>query len=127
MQDQEQVIKLEGDVEGHAWRAYAPDDEEWLRQEIRRRGGRTATIKLAAPAEDDDTEGHAQPGTVVRVNAILDDDDTEGHAISLRFPTREEADAFRRRLLATGVLTGALVIGAVGVATVANQQSTGVA
>lgn len=123
MQDQDQVIKLEGE----SWRAYAPADEEWLRQELRRRGGKTATIKLATPSDEDDVEGHLGTGSVVLVKAILDEDDTEGHAISLRFPTREEADAFRRRLLATGVLTGALVIGAVGVATVANQQQAGTA
>ena len=39
------------------------------------------------------------------------DDDVEGHALSLHFPTAEKADEFRKRLIATGVVAGALVVG----------------
>ena len=39
------------------------------------------------------------------------DDDVEGHALSLHFPNAEKADEFRKRLIATGVLAGALIVG----------------
>jgi hypothetical protein len=55
-------------------------------------------------------EGHAA-GTIT-LRAFEDEDDTEGHALALHFPSIKEADAFRRRLVATGVLTGTLVLGA---------------
>ncbi len=58
----------------------------------------------------DDTSGHAIDATTVAVTLAFDDD-VEGHALSLHFPTAEKADEFRKRLIATGVVAGALVVG----------------
>lgn len=58
----------------------------------------------------DDTSGHALDATTVAVTLAFDDD-VEGHALSLHFPTAEKADEFRKRLIATGVVAGALVVG----------------
>ena len=54
--------------------------------------------------------GHALDATTVAVTLAFDDD-VEGHALSLHFPTAEKADEFRKRLIATGVVAGALVVG----------------
>jgi hypothetical protein len=83
--------------------------EGWARTRLG--GGSQARILLRpSPDRDDDVEGHAA-GTIT-LRAFEDDDDTEGHALALHFPSIKEADAFRRRLVATGVLTGTLVLGA---------------
>ena len=58
----------------------------------------------------DDTSGHAIDATAVAVTLAFDDD-VEGHAQSLHIPTAEKADEFRKRLIATGVVAGALVVG----------------
>ena len=116
MSDQEFVIELEDDdAEGHALRraTIEADDTEWLQDKVRRDSGKTS-FRLKALDEDDDTEGHhMRGGPVVRV-MVGDDDDTEGHAISIHFPSRTEADAFRRRLMVTGVLVGTVALGAAG-------------
>jgi hypothetical protein len=62
---------------------------------------------------DDDVEGHAG-GSRLRLRAFDSEDDTEGHAISIDFPSRDAADAFRKRLMLAGVLTGTLILGAAG-------------
>ncbi|MCA1569392.1 MAG: hypothetical protein LC798_03515 [Chloroflexi bacterium] len=112
MSDQEFVIELEEDTEGHASRRaiVETDDADWLEQKVRSDSG-TKRLRLL-PDDSDDTEGH---GATITVRAVLaDDDDTEGHAIALRFPSRTDADAFRRRLLMTGVLVGTVALGAAG-------------
>jgi hypothetical protein len=60
--------------------------------------------------DSSDTSGHALDATAVAVSLRFDDD-VEGHALSLHFPTAEKADEFRKRLIATGVVAGALVVG----------------
>jgi hypothetical protein len=109
------VLRLESAEAGGEAIGFVPEDRQLL--EVMKRRGETKV--RVAPKDEDDTEGHAL-GTTVNVRAILDDDDTEGHAISLHFPTRKEADAFRRRLLAAGALTGAIAIGTVGAVGLAN-------
>ncbi len=106
----EQVIKFEGTTDGRSWRAYAPEDEEWLRRQLRRKGRQVANMRLT-PAEEGDVEGHAA-APVVRVVATLDEDDVEGQAISLRFPNPEEAGLFRRRLISGGSITATVAFGA---------------
>jgi len=100
MSDQEQYVDLR------------PDDPEWISQRLKGRPG-GAEVILKAIEDDLDTEGHII-GTTLRLRAFDDEDDTEGHVVSVQFPTREDAAAFRRRLLLTGALTGTLVLGAAG-------------
>ena len=110
MTDKEFVIELEDDTEGHAGRGIVEtDDAQWLEQKL----GDSGTKRLRVlPDDRDDTEGHASD---ILVRAMLEDeDDTEGHAIAIHFPSRAEADAFRRRLLVTGVLVGTVALGAAG-------------
>jgi hypothetical protein len=109
MTDQDLVIELEpDDTQGHG-RYHVTDDDGWLRDRLGREPSGTSRISLKA--SDDDTEGHAA-GSTVTLRAF-DDDDTEGHAISIHFPSRGEADAFRRRLLLSGALAGTIAVGAV--------------
>jgi hypothetical protein len=111
MTDQEFVIELKDDAEGHAGRGIVEtDDAAWLEQKVRSDSG-TKRLRVL-PDDRDDTEGHASD---ILVRAMLEDeDDTEGHAIAIHFPSRAEADAFRRRLLVTGVLVGTVALGAAG-------------
>ena len=106
----EQVIRFEGTADGRGWRAYAPEDEDWLRRQLRSKGRQVANMRLT-PADEGDVEGHAA-APVVRVDATLDEDDGERQAISLRFPNREEAGLFRRRLIAGGAITATVALGA---------------
>jgi hypothetical protein len=78
------------------------------------------------PLEQPDVEGHAFGDALrsVWVQVHLDDDDVEGHAISMHFPTTSDADRFRKRLLAAGLLTGAIVLGSAGAVALANQPAS---
>jgi hypothetical protein len=69
-----------------------------------------AKNRVQISLDEGDTSGHALDATAVSVNLRFDDD-VEGHALSLHFPTAEKADEFRKRLIATGVVAGALVVG----------------
>jgi hypothetical protein len=113
MSDKEFVIEMEDDTQGHGWRGVVePEDADWLEDRLRRDSGKTSfSISLG---DEDDTEGHRHgAGHTLRLN-LTDEDDTEGHAIAIHFPSRAEADAFRRRLLVTGVLVGTVALGAAG-------------
>ncbi len=108
MTDTPFFIELEGDqpvlVEA--------DDAAWLKDRVGRAPGPT---RLNVRYDESDTEGHTISGTLLRVIVETDDtDDTEGHVVSLRFPTAQDADAFRKRLLVTGVLAGTIALGAAG-------------
>jgi hypothetical protein len=110
MTDQDLLIELEpDDTQGHATYRVT-DDDGWLKDRLGRDPG-AVRIALKASGDDDDTEGHGA-GTSVALRAFDGDDDTEGHAISVHFPSRTEADAFRRRLMLTGVLAGTIAVGA---------------
>ena len=63
------------------------------------------TIRL----DEGDTSGHGA-ATAVAISHSLDDD-VEGHALSHHIPSPEKAEEFRKRLVATGVVAGALVVG----------------
>ncbi|MGH2402248.1 MAG: hypothetical protein ACRDE6_06015, partial [Candidatus Limnocylindria bacterium] len=128
MSDQNFVIDLDDDTEGHRLLERAivePDDSQWLEEKLRKDSGKTS-FRVRVLDEDDDTEGHGlRGGPVVRVS-LDDEDDTEGHAIAIHFPSRAEADAFRRRLMVTGVLVGTVALGAAGgVGLSALQSDTG--
>jgi hypothetical protein len=114
MSDQKIVIDLEDETEGHKFSrgVVEPDDAEWLEERLRRDSGKT-TFRVVMRDEGEDTEGHAFDGTTLRVS-LQDEDDTEGHAIAIHFPSRADADAFRRRLLVTGVLVGSVALGTAG-------------
>ncbi|HSK92436.1 MAG TPA: hypothetical protein VLA76_00090 [Candidatus Angelobacter sp.] len=100
MSDQEQYFDIQA------------DDPDWVRDQLERRPG-TPRVLVRLTEDDADLEGHIASSTL-RLRAFEDEDDTEGHAIAVHFPTREDADAFRRRLVLTGALTGTLVLGAAG-------------
>jgi hypothetical protein len=90
-------------------------------------GDEKALAIRIAPAEESDVEGHLR-STSVSINVQLDDDDVEGHAMSVHFPTVAEADRFRKRLIAVGLLAGTIALGSAGAAVIANQPiSTGAA
>ncbi|HEX7195808.1 MAG TPA: hypothetical protein VF364_03130 [Candidatus Limnocylindria bacterium] len=131
MTDQNFVIEVDDDAEGHLLRRgiVETDDTQWLEERLRRDSGKTS-FKLKILDEADDTEGHGlRGGPVVRVS-VDDDDDTEGHAIAIHFPSRTEADAFRRRLLVTGVLVGTVALGGAtgaGLSAIQSDSGTGAA
>jgi hypothetical protein len=87
-------------------------DEEWLDEALRRKPG-SARVRIR-PSDEDDAEGHGAATRRTVTVLVETDDDTEGHAISLHFPSAQEAEAFRKRLLVTGVLVGAVALGAAG-------------
>ena len=114
MSDKEFVIEMEDDTEGHGVRRaiIEPEESQWLEERLRRDNGKTNFRIVLRDEDEEDTEGHTT-GTTLRLN-LVDDDDTEGHAIAIHFPSRADADAFRRRLLVTGVLVGTVALGAAG-------------
>jgi len=69
-----------------------------------------AKHRVTVQLDEGDTAGHAMDATSVSISLRFDDD-VEGHALSLHFPDARRAEAFRTRLLATGVVVGALVVG----------------
>jgi hypothetical protein len=105
------VIELEGeDTEGHASVIQVtPDDEQWLKD----LGDSKKSVRIRIPADDDDTEGHLA-AAIVSVVINDDDDDTEGHALRLQFPSVKEADQFRRNVMAAGLITATIALGAIG-------------
>ena len=96
-----------------------PDDAAWLRDRLRQEPGAT---RIRVRYDGDEVEGHRYAaGLGVRV--IAEDLDTEGHAIALHFPSREEADAFRKRLMLTGVLAGTIALGTAAGIGLANMST----
>jgi hypothetical protein len=90
------------------------DDDESTIAEGRLRdldaGPTWAKNRVRISLEEGDTSGHSLDAAAVSVSLRFDDD-VEGHALSLHFPTAEKADEFRKRLIATGVVAGALIVG----------------
>jgi hypothetical protein len=82
-------------------------------------------------ADEQDVEGHLFGGgdsSLVLALQLSGDDDVEGHAISIHFPDAEQARRFRNELLAAGVLTATLAMGAgAGVALAPHQTGTATA
>ncbi len=108
MSDTSIAINIAGEGTGAQASAWSSDDENWIKQ-ISDSG---KTVRLRVP-EDADTEGH-QLSTAVTVLVDTDDDDVEGHALNLHFPSVQEANDFRRNLMAAGLLTATIAVGAAG-------------
>lgn len=115
MSDQQYAIELESGQRA----IVEADDDAWLREKLSKERGST---RVRVRFDDADVEGHAAAATA-DVHLIAEDDDTEGHAIAIHFPSREEADAFRKRLLVGGVLAGTIALGAAGGVGLANLSS----
>ncbi|MDQ2933672.1 MAG: hypothetical protein M3R49_01600 [Chloroflexota bacterium] len=97
-------------------------DRASLAEMTQRRPGGAIRMRLD---DGQDVSGHGadEDPTVIRVLIQDDELDTEGHTISLRLPSVEEADAFRRRLVLTGVLVGSVVLGGAGIALAVSQHA----
>ena len=67
-------------------------------------------------ASELDVSGHALGGSELTLRILDEEDDTEGHAITLHFPTLEEAKRFQQRMLLTGAVVGTLAIAGTGLA-----------
>jgi hypothetical protein len=106
-----------------------PSVEERFRSMLRSGDDEAVAVRITAP-EESDVEGHAYGATQRSVWIKVgtgDGDDTEGHAISVHFPTVDEAEQFPKRLLAAGLLTGAVILGSVGAIAVSNLPAADVA
>jgi hypothetical protein len=101
-----------------------PEDQRWFEEYVKRQPTGRVLVRLD---DEQDVSGHMafEDPTLIQLVVQDDEPDTEGHAISIRLPTVEEADAFRRRLLLTGVLVGAVVLGGAGAALAVSQTSDG--
>lgn len=97
------------------------EDQRWLADRIK---GRSESRLLVRLDDDLDVAGHEalDDPTLVRVLVQDEDMDTVGHSITLRLPSAEEARAFRRRMLLTGVLVGTVVLGGAGAALAISQS-----
>ena len=115
----------DSDTEGHVaqYEFTSEDGDEWLDQ-VLRRDPEKAPVRIRL-ADDEDTEGHSAGGQPMLRVVLEGEDDTEGHAISMHFPSVDEADRFRRRLLATGVLVGAIAVGATTGALLSDMSQAG--
>ncbi len=98
--------------------------EERLRAALNSNARKALSVRIT-PAPESDVQGHAFDANLksVWLRVELDGDDTEGHAISVRFPTAQDADNFRRNLLAAGVLVGAMVVGSAGAMAIGNNPA----
>jgi len=112
------------DAVGHVRFFVDLKDEDGFLEALRKRRGEPGPTHVEIGAANEaDTQGHASGFAMsVIVRPSGDGDDTEGHAISLHFPTSADADAFRRRLLATGPIVGTVTVGALGAAALPGFQ-----
>ncbi len=79
--------------------------DAWSRLRDRLSTGSPFAVSFDMP--DLDTEGHSVDTDEIVVDLTLGDD-VEGHAVRLHFPTKDEAAAFRRAVLAAGHLGGSM-------------------
>jgi hypothetical protein len=109
MSDTTLAIKIAGEDAHHASAiGLTSNDEAWVKE----LSDSAKPVRIRFP-EDADTQGHAL-STAVTVVVDADDDDVEGHALSLHFPSVQEANDFRRRMMAAGLITATLAVGAAG-------------
>ena len=109
MSDQPIAIKLGADqTAGHGAIVGSTSDDRLLK--ALSDSGKQVRIRIP---ETDDTEGHAL-STTINVVVSTDDDDVEGHAMSIHFPSIADANDFRRRVTAAGLITATIAISAVG-------------
>jgi hypothetical protein len=76
--------------------------------------------------DEGDTSGHSAGSTDLSISLRFEDD-VAGHALSLHFPNAQKADEFRKRLLAGGIVAGALVVGVTAAQLSASVPATSVA
>jgi hypothetical protein len=69
-----------------------------------------------APTDSSDVSGHSVSDTSIAVLLNIGDD-VEGHAFTLRFPSSEDAQRLRTRLVAGGLLIAVLTVGTVSIGT----------
>jgi hypothetical protein len=122
MGDKPITIKFEGDEGAGTAVGWTSGEEGWIKDLATSQ----KRVRIRIPASDDDVEGHAL-STAVSVVVSGDDDDVEGHAMSLHFPSVQEANEFRRRLLAAGLITATVAIGAAGGAALGSAAVGGAA
>jgi hypothetical protein len=110
MSDNAIAIRIQGEeAQNHASAIrWTSDDDTW----VKALSDSEKLVRIRIP-EGDDTEGHAS-STAVTVVVADDDDDTEGHALSLHFPTVHDANDFRRKVIAAGLISATIAIGAAG-------------
>ena len=118
MSDRSIAVKIAGEDTRARASALTSDDETWIKQ----LSDSEKVVRLRIPA-DADTEGH-QISTAVTVLVDADDDDVEGHALNLHFPSVREANDFRRNLMAAGLLTATIAVGAAGGAAIGMAASS---
>ena len=108
MSDTSIAIKIAGEDAQHHAAAIrlTSDDEAWVKE----LSDSAKPVRIRIP-DDADTEGH-ELSAAVTVVVDTDDDDTEGHALSLHFPSVKDANDFRRRMLAAGLITATIAVGA---------------
>lgn len=104
-------LTLEVEGRAHPIEFKAPADAERLNALLAQREQMRVQID---PIEEGDTEGHGLATKALVNLRILDEDDTEGHAISIHFPTSQEAHDFRNRLLMTGAIVGSVTLAGLG-------------
>lgn len=122
--DQDRATEgLNGAVPAFSGEPSNPQEQDWLVERIRRQPGGRLLLRLD---DETDVSGHLamEDPTLVRVVVQDDELDTAGHAINLRLPSAEEANAFRRRLLLTGVLVGTIVLGGAGAIVAVSQDAS---
>lgn len=97
------------------------DDARRLRELLERRAGESLPITLGYRGDpDSDVEGHAMDPSVA-LTLQLDGDDTTGHAISVRFPTADDAARFRRNMILAGALAASVALGSAGAIVISGQ------
>jgi hypothetical protein len=121
MSDTPIAIKVAGEDTQHRASAigWTSDDETWVKE----LSASDKQVRIRLPADDSDTEGHAL-STAVTVLVDEDDDDVEGHALNLHFPSVQEANDFRRQLIAAGLLTATIAVSAAGGAALGSALSS---
>jgi len=104
------------------------DDEELMAEGRIRRidaGPTWAKHRVRIVLDEGDTSGHWAAQSDLTVS-LLFEDDVEGHALSLHFPSAQKADEFRKRLLAGGIVAGALIVGVSAAQLTASVPTTSV-
>jgi len=98
--------------------------QELLRDRLETAAKKKLPVRIEL-TEQPDVEGNTFGATLrsVWVNVRLDADEIVGPAISVHFPSAEEAALFRRRLIAAGILAGTIAVASVGAIGVANSTT----
>ncbi len=105
-----------------------PETEKRIRAQLAKSGRQQVSLAFP-PSTDDDVEGHAFTTTLrsVLVHARVGGAGA-AEPVRIHFPSAQEAEHFRRNLVAAGLLAGTVVLGSIGVASLtATPAATGAA